>query len=64
MTTTGTLLGIWAHPDDECYLSAGLMADAVRHGHRVVCVTATSRRGRRHRRVPLARGRAGPDPRA
>ena len=41
MTTTGTLLGIWAHPDDECYLSAGLMAEAVRHGHRVVCVTAT-----------------------
>ena len=41
MTTTGTLLGIWAHPDDECYLSAGLMADAARRGHRVVCVTAT-----------------------
>jgi len=41
MTTTGTLLGIWAHPDDECYLSAGLMAEAVRNGHRVVCVTAT-----------------------
>ncbi len=41
MTTTGTVLGIWAHPDDECYLSAGLMADAVRRGHRVVCVTAT-----------------------
>jgi len=41
VTTTGTLLGIWAHPDDECYLSAGLMADAVRRGHRVVCVTAT-----------------------
>ena len=31
MTTTGTLLGIWAHPDDECYLSAGLMAEAVTH---------------------------------
>jgi LmbE family N-acetylglucosaminyl deacetylase len=42
MTTPGTLLlGVWAHPDDECYLSAGLMADAVRRGHRVVCVTAT-----------------------
>ena len=37
----GTLLGVWAHPDDEAYLSAGLMADAVRRGDRVVCVTAT-----------------------
>jgi LmbE family N-acetylglucosaminyl deacetylase len=37
----GTILGVWAHPDDEGYLSAGLMADAVRNGRRVVCVTAT-----------------------
>lgn len=37
----GTLLGIWAHPDDEAYLSAGLMAEARRAGHRVVVVTAT-----------------------
>ena len=37
----GTLLGVWAHPDDETYLAAGLMAQAVRDGHRVVCVTAT-----------------------
>jgi LmbE family N-acetylglucosaminyl deacetylase len=37
----GTILGIWAHPDDEAYLSAGLMAQAVRDGRRVVCVTAT-----------------------
>jgi LmbE family N-acetylglucosaminyl deacetylase len=37
----GTLLGVWAHPDDETYLSAGLMADAVQRGERVVCVTAT-----------------------
>jgi hypothetical protein len=22
----GTVLGVWAHPDDEAYLSAGLMA--------------------------------------
>ena len=22
----GTLLGIWAHPDDEAYLSSGLMS--------------------------------------
>ena len=38
---TGTLLGIWAHPDDEAYLSAGLMAAARHAGHRVVAVTAT-----------------------
>lgn len=37
----GTLLGIWAHPDDEAYLSGGLMAMARDHGARVVCVTAT-----------------------
>lgn len=37
----GTILGIWAHPDDEAYLSAGLMARATRAGHRVVVVTAT-----------------------
>ena len=37
----GTLLGVWAHPDDEAYLSAGLMASAVAAGRRVVCVTAT-----------------------
>jgi LmbE family N-acetylglucosaminyl deacetylase len=37
----GTVLGMWAHPDDEAYLSAGLMAHAVRRGDRVACVTAT-----------------------
>ena len=37
----GTVLGIWAHPDDEAYLSAGLMALARDNGQRVVCVTAT-----------------------
>jgi LmbE family N-acetylglucosaminyl deacetylase len=37
----GTLLGVWAHPDDETYLSAGLMARAADNGDRVVCVTAT-----------------------
>ena len=41
MTVTGTLLGVWAHPDDEAYLSAGLMAAARRAGERVVVVTAT-----------------------
>jgi len=36
-----TLLGVWAHPDDEAYLAAGLMTDFVRAGGRVVVVTAT-----------------------
>jgi LmbE family N-acetylglucosaminyl deacetylase len=38
----GTVLGVWAHPDDEAYLSAGLMAMARRAGQRVVVVTATA----------------------
>ncbi|MCV2488683.1 PIG-L family deacetylase [Geodermatophilus sp. YIM 151500] len=37
----GTVLGVWAHPDDEAYLSGGLMAIAREAGSRVVCVTAT-----------------------
>jgi LmbE family N-acetylglucosaminyl deacetylase len=37
----GTLLGVWAHPDDEAYLSAGLMARNRQAGHRVVVATAT-----------------------
>ena len=35
------MLGVWAHPDDEAYLSAGLMAEYRRRGDRVVVVTAT-----------------------
>jgi LmbE family N-acetylglucosaminyl deacetylase len=37
----GTILSVWAHPDDESYCCAGLMATAVERGRRVVCVTAT-----------------------
>ncbi|MGH3786418.1 MAG: PIG-L deacetylase family protein [Pseudonocardiaceae bacterium] len=37
----GTILGVWAHPDDEAYLSGGLMALARDTGSRVMCVTAT-----------------------
>lgn len=37
----GTILGVWAHPDDEVYLSAGVMAAAASAGNRVVVVTAT-----------------------
>lgn len=36
-----TLLGVWAHPDDEAYLSAGLMAAMRAAGRRVVVATAT-----------------------
>ena len=36
-----TILGIWAHPDDEVFASGGLMADAVRRGDRVVCLHLT-----------------------
>lgn len=37
----GTILGVWAHPDDEAFLSAGLMAMARASGQRVVVLTAT-----------------------
>ena len=40
-TTGRTLLGVWAHPDDEAYLSAGLMLEYTARGDRVVIVTAT-----------------------
>ncbi len=45
MDELGTILGVWAHPDDETYLTAGLMARAVGAGSRVVCVTATRGEG-------------------
>ena len=45
MDELGTILGVWAHPDDEAYLTAGIMARAVRNGSRVVCVTATRGEG-------------------
>lgn len=48
----GTVLGVWAHPDDETYLSAGLMAAAADAGQRVVVVTAT--RGEAGTDDPLA----------
>lgn len=35
------LLGVWAHPDDEAYLSAGLMARTIAAGGRVVVVAIT-----------------------
>jgi LmbE family N-acetylglucosaminyl deacetylase len=41
-TELGTILSVWAHPDDETYLAAGVMAAAVDRGDRVVCVAATA----------------------
>jgi LmbE family N-acetylglucosaminyl deacetylase len=41
----GAMLVVGAHPDDETFTAAGLMAAAVREGRRVVCVTATRGEG-------------------
>jgi len=38
----GTILSVWAHPDDETYLAGGLMAAARDLGQRVVCATASA----------------------
>jgi LmbE family N-acetylglucosaminyl deacetylase len=45
MRSLGTILGVWAHPDDDIYLSSGLMAVAAAAGERVVDVTATRGEG-------------------
>jgi LmbE family N-acetylglucosaminyl deacetylase len=45
VTELGTILGVWAHPDDDIYLTAGLMAAAVDAGQRVAVVTATRGEG-------------------
>lgn len=37
----GSILAVFAHPDDEAYLCGVLMAVAVDAGRRVICVTAT-----------------------
>lgn len=37
----GTILSVWAHPDDETFTAAGIMALAIKNGQKVVCVTAT-----------------------
>jgi LmbE family N-acetylglucosaminyl deacetylase len=42
IASLGTILSIWAHPDDETYLAAGVMAAATDRGQRVVCVSATA----------------------
>jgi LmbE family N-acetylglucosaminyl deacetylase len=38
----GTVLSVWAHPDDETFLAGGLMAMARERGQPVVCVSATA----------------------
>jgi LmbE family N-acetylglucosaminyl deacetylase len=37
----GSILAVFAHPDDEAYLCGAIMALAVDEGRRVKCVTAT-----------------------
>jgi LmbE family N-acetylglucosaminyl deacetylase len=41
ITDIDSLLGVWAHPDDEAYLSSALMASVRRAGGRVAVATAT-----------------------
>lgn len=41
----GTILAVWAHPDDDIFQTAGLMAAAADNGQRVVDVTATRGEG-------------------
>ena len=60
----GTIMGVWAHPDDEAYLSAGLMALA-RDAGSAGDVRDRHPRGARHARpAGLAAGTArhGADP--
>lgn len=42
MRPLGTIVGLWAHPDDETYLAGGLYALATRAGQRVVSTSATA----------------------
>ncbi len=37
----GTIMSVWAHPDDESFTAAGIMATAVKNGQPVICITAT-----------------------
>jgi LmbE family N-acetylglucosaminyl deacetylase len=51
----GTVLTVWAHPDDEAYLAGGVLAALRDHGHRAVCVTATRGEAADPRATPEAR---------
>jgi len=37
----GTILSVWAHPDDESFTCAGIMKVAIDGGQVVACITAT-----------------------
>ncbi len=37
----GTIMSVWAHPDDETFSCAGIMCAARANGQNVVCITAT-----------------------
>lgn len=37
----GSILGVWAHPDDETMSCAGIMATAIVNNQKVACLTAT-----------------------
>ncbi|MET0909543.1 MAG: PIG-L family deacetylase [Ilumatobacteraceae bacterium] len=57
----GDIVSVWAHPDDESYLAAGLMARAGANGALVTCITATAgdlADTERRRRVIARRRRA------
>lgn len=45
MDQLGTVLMVWAHPDDETYLAGGVSALLTDAGHRVACITATRGEG-------------------
>lgn len=37
----GSIMGIWAHPDDESFSCGGILAAAARNGQTIACITAT-----------------------
>jgi LmbE family N-acetylglucosaminyl deacetylase len=37
----GTIMGIWAHPDDESFMVGGILSMAATAGQKVICITAT-----------------------
>lgn len=41
ISSLGTILGVWAHPDDETFMVGGMLAMAVANGNKVTCLTAT-----------------------
>lgn len=41
ISSLGTIMGIWAHPDDEIFSMGGLFSLATSNGQEAVCITAT-----------------------